>query len=111
LRPIPPTAPFSPVRTDWMIIAMLLAAVVWAVTGQRRRAPRRGRAPLIAMAASLLLALALAACGGGGGGGGVGGGGGNPGTPAGTYNLIVTGTESSGSSTLSHSVTMTLNVS
>jgi hypothetical protein len=35
----------------------------------------------------------------------------NPGTPAGTYNLTVTGTTGSGSSALSHNVTLTLTVS
>jgi hypothetical protein len=62
-----------------------------------------------AIAANIVMILAMAACGGGGGGGG-GGPAPNPGTPAGTYTLTVTGT-ASGSSTLKHSVTLTLKVS
>jgi hypothetical protein len=55
-----------------------------------------------------LLSLAMASCGGGGGGGG-GGVSSNPGTPAGTYPLVVTGTAAGGSN-LSHSTTLTLTV-
>jgi len=54
-----------------------------------------------------LLALLLAACGGGGGGGGNNK---NPGTPAGTYTLTITGTVS-GTTTLQHTTTLTLTVS
>jgi hypothetical protein len=56
------------------------------------------------------LTVPMASCGGGGGGGG-GGGPSNPGTTPGGYILTVTGTAGSGSSALSHSVTLTLNVS
>ena len=57
--------------------------------------------------ALVLLALLLAACGGGGGGGG--GGHTNPGTPAGTSSLTITGTVS-GSNALQHATTLTLQV-
>jgi hypothetical protein len=60
-----------------------------------------------AIAANVGLLLALTACGGGGGGGGPVS---NPGTPAGTYTLTVTGTASR-SSALKHSTTLTLKVS
>jgi photosystem II stability/assembly factor-like uncharacterized protein len=69
-----------------------------------------GRAPALrrgALAAILLFVALWASCGGGGGSSG---GGGNPGTPAGTYNLTVSGTYTSGSTTLTHDVTLTLTV-
>ena len=57
------------------------------------------------LAAALLLALALAGCSGGtfdmfN----------DHGTPAGSYTISVTGVAGSGSATLSHSATLTLNV-
>lgn len=53
-----------------------------------------------------LIYLALwASCGGGGSGGG-GGGGGNPGTPAGSFNVTITGTSGS----LVHPVNLSLTV-
>jgi len=55
---------------------------------------------------TLVTLLLLPACGGGGGGGG----GGNPGTPAGTYTLTVSGTATIGSQTgASPSLTLTVN--
>ncbi len=56
------------------------------------------------LAGGLTLCMILAACGGGSSSGG--GGGGSPGTPAGQYNVVVTGT----SGTLSHSTTVTFTV-
>ena len=53
-----------------------------------------------------MLALALASCGHGGPVSGS-----NHGTPTGTYNLQVTGTFTSGSAAVSHSITLTLDVS
>jgi len=58
---------------------------------------------MVPLASGLLLTLALAGCGGGTPS--------NPGTPAGTYTLTVTGSMGSGSATLSHSVMLTLTVS
>jgi len=66
----------------------------------------RGQAGVCALAAGLLLTLGMTGCGGGSGGrinpap--------DPGTPAGTYTLTVTGTTNSGSSTLSHNATLSL---
>ena len=60
---------------------------------------------LLPLAAGLLLALTLADCGGGVPPNS------NHGTPVGTYNLTVTGTAGSGSTAISHSLTLTLNVS
>jgi hypothetical protein len=53
-----------------------------------------------------LLSLGVTASGCGGGGGNIGSGSG--GTPTGSYNLTVTGTFASGSTTLTHSTKLTL---
>ena len=55
--------------------------------------------------ALLLVALAVPGCGGGGATVTH-----NPGTPAGTYSLTVTGTVTSGSATLTHSFTLKVTV-
>ena len=55
--------------------------------------------------ALLLVALAIPGCGGGGAAVTH-----NPGTPAGTYSLTVTGTVTSGSATLAHSFTLKVTV-
>jgi hypothetical protein len=103
-----------------MMLVMLLTGISWtlraqaqrflrslssAKTGDRGSPPTIRRRVFLSLGAGLLLALALAGCGGG-----------LPpysnhGTPVGTYNLTVTGTAGSGSTTVSHSVTLTLNVS
>ncbi|MGH9406855.1 MAG: hypothetical protein ACRD3D_13590 [Terriglobia bacterium] len=64
----------------------------------------------LALSAVLMLALGFAACGGGGGSSGSGGITHNAGTPTGTYNLVVTGTATSGTTTVNHSVSLTLQV-
>jgi uncharacterized protein (DUF2141 family) len=90
--------PEQPMRLPLLLSLLGIATVtVFAVTRRRRSRVR--------LAAAMLLALLWAACGGGSGGGG---GGGPTGTPAGTYNLTVTGTFTSGSSTLTNSVALTL---
>ena len=103
-----------------MMLAMLLAGIAWtlraqpqsflrslssAKTGERGSTPTIRRTVFLPLAAGLLLALALAGCGGGVAPNS------NHGTPVGTYNLTVTGTAGSGSAAVSHSVTLTLNVS
>jgi hypothetical protein len=70
------------------------------------RKPRRNEVRLgLAIVTLAMLTLLLGACGGGGGTGNK-----NPGTPAGTYTLTITGTLS-GSTALQHSTTLTLQVS
>jgi len=89
------------------MLAVFLAGAVWTSWGWWQVGASRRRTVLLAIVAGLLLAIMMVACGGGGGGGG---GSTNPGTPGGTYTLIVTGTVGSGTSALSHSVTLSLNV-
>jgi len=89
-----------------LLLAVLLAYLTWSVAFRRPGGAIPRRAVLLPIAAGLLLALALAGCGGGGGGVTQ-----NPGTPAGAYTLTVTGTVGTGSSAVSHSVKLTLNVS
>lgn len=79
--------------------AMLLAWFSLTLPRARMDSPQ----PRLALALAfglVLLATSLAACGGGGGGGGVV----NPGTPAGTYTITLTGTSGS----LSHTTTVSL---
>jgi len=86
-----------------LVLAMLMVCVAWALIASRRlRAGWR----ILPLALGLLLVLALASCGRGGPVSGS-----NHGTPTGAYNLKVTGTFTSGSATLSRSITLTLNVS
>jgi len=109
-RPVPPVPPLSPGLRGLLMLALALAATSWAIRRSNQTGGSQWRPAILPLAAVWLLTLALAACGGGGGGGS-GGGTHDPGTPAGNYTLTVTGTTGSGSSTLSHSVTLTLNVS
>jgi len=81
----------------WVLLAALGSLVIVL------RALRRGRRVQFALAATLLLLLAAAACGGGSPSTPVG-------TPAGTYNITVTGTVGSGGSAVSHQITLTLTV-
>jgi VCBS repeat protein/ASPM-SPD-2-Hydin domain-containing protein len=80
---------------------MALATLIALITPRRRRA-------WAGLAVILTAVVLWAACGGGGGN--TGGGGGNSGTPAGTYSLTVTGTVTSGSTTLKNSMTLNLTV-
>jgi hypothetical protein len=107
-RPSPPIPPLPPGLRSLLMLALVLAAIAWAVRRRKQPGATRWQLTIAPLALGLLLTLALAGCGGGGGGGG--GGISNPGTPAGTYTLTVTGTTGSGSSALSHSVILTLTV-
>ncbi len=108
-RPLPPVPPLPPGLRGLLMLALVLAAMAWAIRRRNQPGLSPWRSTMLPLATGLLLILALAACGGGGSAGG--GPPPNPGTPAGTYNLTVTGTTGSGSSTLSHSVMLTLTVS
>jgi rhodanese-related sulfurtransferase len=101
---IPPVWPHLPLSRTVLMLAALLAGASWAVWGWKESGARRRRTLLLPLAAGLLLILLMAACGGGGNRTS------NAGTPAGTYVLTVTGTAGSGSTALSHNVTLTLTV-
>ena len=107
-RPLPPIPPTPAGRQGLVLFALVLAAMAWGI--RRRRQTGGGRWPsvVLPLAAGLLLALAVAGCGVQSGGGGTTS---DPGTPAGTYTLTVTGTAGSGASAVSHDVKLTLVVS
>ncbi|PYV27955.1 MAG: hypothetical protein DMG24_03300 [Acidobacteria bacterium] len=120
---LPPrwTLPSSQDEWFWPLIPKLLlsliALAVLSTLGCTFRA-WRGRAVLgmrpglqSALFSLLLLgALAMPACGGGGGSIGGGGSPSNPGTPAGTYTLTVSASSTSGSTTLTHDIKLTLKI-
>jgi hypothetical protein len=89
----------------------IVARVVWhaglamlaSLTGWRRER-RPGLLYGLEFLCLLSVGFAMSGCGGGGGSGGGGGGG----TQAGTYNLTVTGTFTSGSTDLTHKTNLTL---
>jgi len=108
-RPLPPAPPLSPGLRGLLMLALALAAMAWVIMRRNRPGVGRWKPTIIPLALGLLLTLALAGCAGGGAGGGTTTS--NPGTPAGTYNLTVTGSTGSGSSALSHNVALTLTVS
>ncbi len=85
-----------------IIAALLVIAIVFIAI------PKRGRRRGYTVLAGCVIAAAMgaAACGGS-----TPMSSGNSGTPAGTYNLTVTGTSTSGTTTLTHSVTLQLIVS
>jgi photosystem II stability/assembly factor-like uncharacterized protein len=97
---------------EFCLFMLGLAAVVatWSAAAKlppyRRRELALPHSKAVTLTVILLLMLLWASCGGGGGGGG----GGNHGTPAGTYSLTVSGTYTSGSTALTHHVTLTLTV-
>jgi hypothetical protein len=102
--------PRPPEPQPWLLWTMaLLAAGSFAhAVCSRETSGKRGRTATAAFGALVLAMLALAACGGGGSAPApqpV-----NSGTPAGTYSLAVSGTCTSCSPSLSHSVTLTLTV-
>ena len=102
-------APFSPpphkpgfrlTLLAWAaILALMGTPFTMALFSKRRRVPASAE---VVLGLLMLVMTYWVACGGGAGGGG------NPGTPPGTYTLTVTGTYTSGSTNLSHKLTLTL---
>ena len=105
---LPPAYPEGLGARRLLLMALvLLAMMAWAVERENKLGLGRSRSSIVLLASGLLLVLALAGCGGGGGGGVTH----DPGTPAGTYSLTVTGTTGSGASAVSHNMTLKLTVS
>jgi hypothetical protein len=88
-----------------MLALATIGALRFVGAGSARPSGSAERSPTFPLAAILLFVALWVSCGGGSG---TSGGGGNPGTPAGTYNLTVSGTYTSGSTTLKHDITLTL---
>jgi hypothetical protein len=108
-RPFPLIPPNFLRFTRFLMLLALSLSFLWTAARRLRHGVKSWRHALVPLMGGMLLMLALAACGGGGGGGG-GGGPTNPGTPAGTYSLTVTATMPVGSSTITHTITLSLNV-
>jgi hypothetical protein len=113
LRPSP-LRPIGPGNSRlWLLWTLALAALgslAQVTRGWVQPGMGRNRAGFVTFATLLLVIGAMAACGGGGGGGVDPAPQSNTGTPAGTYTLTVTGACTSGSTNLSNSVNLTLQV-
>jgi len=90
-----------------MILVVLGTLVLVAVSLVPRRLEQRFRwVPIFGLAVLVCLGMTMSSCGGGSGGNG--GGGGNIGTQAGTYTITVSGTFTSGATTLTNATKLTL---
>jgi hypothetical protein len=99
-------APVDQSPGNWPEMPMILLGGLLLLVGAAALQARAKRRPLAGATLAgllLLLLVGLAKCGGGNGSSG---GGGNPGTPAGTYTITVTGT--SGTVTSAAQVTLTV---
>ncbi len=109
LRTLPPVQPRLPRPKVLLVFAALLASAAWKGRGWRQAGASGRRTSLVSLAGGLLLTVGLAGCGVESGGGG----GGDPTSvvPTGTYYILtVTGTASSGSTTLTNSTNIELYV-
>ena len=88
-----------------VLVLMMLASLLWVTRRRAQRIATRWYLGAAMSSALLLLALTIPGCGGSGAVAQH-----NPGTPAGTYSLTVTGTVTSGSATLTHNVTLKVTV-
>lgn len=89
----------------WLALGGLLGpfASIWR-RGRRRAITVAGAIPTVTLAGALAAMLACASCGGGGGNLA------SFGTPAGTYQIVVTGTARNGKASVNHSIAFTLQV-
>jgi hypothetical protein len=88
------------------LLAVLMAMLILAWTYTTRNDQLRRWTPVLTMLSVLVLGIALTSCGGGSSGGG--GGAVPTGTEAGTYTITVSASATSGSTTLTHAVKLTL---
>jgi hypothetical protein len=107
-RPFPLIPPTFLRVTSFLMLLALSLTFLWATARRLRHGAGSWRYALLPLAGGMLVVLAMTACGGGGGGGGSLA---NPGTPAGTYSVTVTGTMPVGSSTIIHTITLSLTIS
>ena len=106
-RSLPPVAgaPNPYLTPPLVLVLMMLASLLWVARRRAQWIATRWYLGVAMSFALLLLALTVPGCGGGGAVAQH-----NPGTPAGTYSLTVTGTVTSGSATLTHSITLKVTV-
>jgi len=104
---LPPSLLISNRHLALPALLFLVMLATLALVNRRRIQPRPARLRLAAATLFVLLLVALTIPGCGGSGAAVTH---NPGTPAGTYSLTVTGTVTSGSATLIHSFTLKVTV-
>jgi pimeloyl-ACP methyl ester carboxylesterase len=91
----------------WSLALLMWGALIAWAAGLRRRVPLRLALGTALFLVVILGAFSMPSCGGGGSTNPPPG---NPGTPAGTYTLDVTGTITSGTTTLTHDIKLTLTV-
>ena len=109
LRTLPPVQPRLPRPKVLLVLAALLASAAWKGRGWRQAGASGRRTSLVSLAGGLLLTVGLAGCGVESGGGG--GDGPTSVVTTGTYYILtVTGTASSGSTTLTNSTNIELYV-
>jgi len=96
--------PNRPVNSPPMVFAFALFGIALAASGLQPARIRRRCVSLASLVLIVSVLTLLPACGGGAGNSG----GGSSGTTAGTYPVTVTGTFSSGSTTLTHTTNLTL---
>ena len=99
VHPGPRVPPFGPAsRISIILAALLLCALLLAI------AKRQWRVPTVVGLGMLAVLLFAASCGGGSGNAS------DPGTPAGTYSVVVTGSSGSGSTQIQHTVLVPLTI-
>jgi hypothetical protein len=106
--PRPPSVPPLGGNLRWLLLGLIGLAGLMSLSRQSSRSLRL-RPALVSVAMLLVLALGMAACGGGSSSSSSGSNS-SPGTPAGSYNLTVTGTATSGSVIVTHNAVLVVKV-